>query len=108
MKAPDMYDQIVNKDIFPNGGKVNGYKPTPEVVALMKQILVIDQDYRMSWEELIDHKIFKVNKEKLPEEFRVTVNLEDLKKINMETTDQKTEEQRIAELPSTKLNWLGL
>lgn len=50
MKAPDMYDQIVNKDIFPNGGRVNGCKPSQEVIALMKQILVIDQDYRMSWE----------------------------------------------------------
>lgn len=50
MKAPDMYEQILNKDIFPNGGRINGVKPSPEIIALMKQILVIDQDYRMSWE----------------------------------------------------------
>ena len=49
MKAPEMYEQIVTKDIFPNGGKVNGYKPSLDVISLMKQILVIDQAHRLSW-----------------------------------------------------------
>ena len=28
MKAPDMYDQIISKNIFPNNGSINGYRPT--------------------------------------------------------------------------------
>jgi len=32
MKSADMYEQIIKKDIFPNGGKVNGLKPSNEAV----------------------------------------------------------------------------
>lgn len=49
MKAPEMYDQIIEKNIFPNDGFVNGYKPTEPVLELMKKILVVDQKKRMDW-----------------------------------------------------------
>jgi serine/threonine protein kinase len=43
LKAPEMYDQIMSTDIFPNGGKISGIKPSEQVLDLMKKILVIDQ-----------------------------------------------------------------
>ena len=49
MRAPDMYEQIINKNIFPNGGKIAGMKPSEKMLDFMKRILVIDQEYRMNW-----------------------------------------------------------
>ena len=43
MRAADMYDQIINKNIFPNGGKIAGVKPSDKTLDFMKRILVIDQ-----------------------------------------------------------------
>lgn len=50
MKSADMYEQIIKKDIFPNNGKVFGFRPCDAVLNLMKKILVIDQRKRMDWE----------------------------------------------------------
>lgn len=55
MRAPDMYEQIINKNIFPNGGKIGGVKPSDRVLDFMKKILVIEQKYRMNWKEFLDH-----------------------------------------------------
>lgn len=49
LKAPQMYDQIMQKDIFPNGGKIGGIKPSEPVLDLMKKILVKEQEYRLTW-----------------------------------------------------------
>ena len=53
MKAPEMFEQILQKNIFPNEGFVNGYKPTAPVLKLMKKMLAIDHKSRLDWEELI-------------------------------------------------------
>jgi regulator of sirC expression with transglutaminase-like and TPR domain len=66
-----MYDQIMAKNIFPNGGKIGGIKPSNEALDLMKKILKIDQKERLSWEELLFHPAFEDNNE-LPESYRVT------------------------------------
>lgn len=42
MKSAEMYEQILKKDIFPNGGKVNGTLPSKPVLELMKKLLTID------------------------------------------------------------------
>lgn len=49
MKAPDMYEQIIQKNIFPNNGMFNGYRPSDPVLNLMKKILVVDQKQRLDW-----------------------------------------------------------
>lgn len=57
MRAPDMYEQIISKNIFPNGGKIGGIKPSDKLLDFMKKVLVIDQKYRMNWKEFLDHPI---------------------------------------------------
>ena len=59
MKSAEMYDQILKKDIFPNGGKINGILPSKEVLDLLKKLLVIDQRARIGWKDLINQQIFK-------------------------------------------------
>ena len=46
----------------------------------MKKILVIDQDNRMTWDELISQKIFHKDSSRLPEQYRVTVDLKQIEK----------------------------
>lgn len=74
-----MYEQIVTKDIFPNGGKINGIKPSDEVLNVLKKMLIVDHNKRLGWEELISSDIFKT-KGVLPDEYRVTVNLANINK----------------------------
>ena len=45
-----MYEQIIKKEIFPNGGKINGVMPSKEALTLLKRLLVVDQTKRMGWE----------------------------------------------------------
>lgn len=59
MKSAEMYEQIIKKEIFPNGGKINGVLPSKEALTLLKNLLVVDQHKRMGWEELINQDIFK-------------------------------------------------
>ena len=49
-----MYEQILSKDIFPNEGKIKGIKPSKGMIDLMKRLLVVDQDERMNWKQLLD------------------------------------------------------
>lgn len=49
MKSAEMYDQIVSKDIFPNGGKINGIKPSNEVLDVLKKMLIVDHNKRLGW-----------------------------------------------------------
>lgn len=77
MKGAEMYEQILKKDIFPNGGKVNGTLPSKPVLELMKKLLTIDHHQRLDWKELVSHECFKSN-DKLPETYRVTVNINNL------------------------------
>ena len=72
-----MYDQIINTNIFPNGGKIEGIKPSDEVLDFMKGTLEVNQKKRMGWKELIRHPLFEVEKNsKLPDRFRVTRNVQ--------------------------------
>lgn len=73
-----MYNQIMKKNIFPNNGKINGVTPSPEMLNLLKKLLVVDQKYRINWMELINQDIFK-SKPNLPERFRFSVNMNKLK-----------------------------
>lgn len=43
MRANDMYEQIMSKNIFPQGGKIAGVKPSDEMLDFMKKILVVNQ-----------------------------------------------------------------
>lgn len=57
----------------------------------MKRILVIDQDNRMTWDELISQKIFhKDDQTKLPEQYRVTVDLKQIEKKKNNKPKSKT------------------
>ena len=49
MKSAEMYEQIIKKEIFPNGGKINGVLPSKEALTLLKRLLVVDQTKRMGW-----------------------------------------------------------
>lgn len=80
MKAPEMYDQIIEKNIFPNNGNINGVKPSDQVLNLMKKILVVDQRHRMDWEELVSQEVFNPPKN-LPDQFRMTTNINHLKNV---------------------------
>ncbi len=50
MKSIEMYEQIVTKDIFPNGGKINGVKPSDDVLNVLKKMLIVDHHKRLGWE----------------------------------------------------------
>lgn len=78
LKTAEMYDQIIKKEIFPNGGKINGVLPSKEALTLLKSLLVIDQHKRLGWEELINQELFR-SKNELPDAYRVTVNIDHLK-----------------------------
>ena len=78
MKSVEMYEQIIKKDIFPNGGKIKGILPSKPVLDLLKKLLVIDHRNRIGWKNLIDEEIFKP-KADLPTSYRVTVNIDKLK-----------------------------
>lgn len=49
MKSVDMYEQILKKDIFPNGGKFNNVSPSKPVLQLLRKLLVVDQKARIGW-----------------------------------------------------------
>jgi len=49
MKSVEMYEQIIKKDIFPNGGKIGGFKPSDEVISLLKKMLTVDHFKRLNW-----------------------------------------------------------
>ena len=44
----------MRKNIFPNDGKIDGIRPSQEVLSLMKKMLQIDQKKRIGWRELIE------------------------------------------------------
>lgn len=50
MKSIEMYEQIVTKDIFPDGGKINGVKPSDDVLNVLKKMLIVDHHKRLGWE----------------------------------------------------------
>lgn len=92
-----MYEQIIEKNIFPNNGQIKGYRPSEPVLSLMKKILVIDQRNRMGWEELISQDIFNVSKD-LPQKYRMTTNIGHLKNLNLAAVESRKEEDVINEL----------
>lgn len=94
----DMYRQIISKDIFPNDGKVNGYRASPRMIALIKELLVIDQEKRLSWRQLLDHPIFKTNQSLNPT-IIVRVSLEGL--VYFESKE-RNEITRLGELNQLK------
>ena len=60
------------------------------MIKLIKSILVIDQDLRFSWSELISQKIFYTNQERLPDEFRVVVDIRGTEKKNTQKLPHQT------------------
>ena len=110
MRAPDMYEQIISKNIFPNGGKIGQVKPSDRILDFMKKILVIDQKYRMNWKEFLDHPALNQVEQELPENFRVSRNIAAIKNtVNMEvgerTDDEicvKVEEEKPSEVQEGK------
>jgi serine/threonine protein kinase len=91
MESLKMYNQIINKNIFPSGGNIHGVLPSQPVLDLLKKLLVVDQHKRISWGELIKLPIFQ-SKASLPDQFRVVVNLDDLKKKETKIRDRNEEE----------------
>lgn len=57
---------------------------------LMKQILVVDQNYRLSWDELISQKIFQKDPTKLSPQYRVTVDLNKIHQKKEKKPQSKT------------------
>lgn len=78
MKSVEMYQQIIKKNIFPNDGKINGFRPSPEVLSLLKRLLVVDHRQRIDWKELIKLEIFQ-DQDSICQSYRITVSLSDLK-----------------------------
>lgn len=53
MRHNEMVDQIYKKNIFGNNGKVDGIKPSPAVLNVLKKMLCIDPAQRIGWNELV-------------------------------------------------------
>ena len=66
MRANDMYQQIMSKNIFPHGGKLAGVKPSEELLDFMKRILKVEQKERMNWKEFLEHPILNKQEKQLP------------------------------------------
>lgn len=49
MKSAEMFEQILKKDIFPSGGKIGGFKPSEDVISLLKKMLTVDHVKRLNW-----------------------------------------------------------
>jgi hypothetical protein len=50
MKNEKMYDQIINKNIFPNNGLIDGIKPSKGLLDVLQKMIVVDHHKRLSWE----------------------------------------------------------
>lgn len=105
MKSIQMYEQIMKKDIFPDGGKINGIRPSKEVLDALKKILTVDHHKRLGWEELISQPIFQ-NKKELSDEYRLTFNIASLKNRIGEVTE-RDEEDIMKKVQKVNLNILS-
>jgi hypothetical protein len=54
MITSKMYEQIMKKNLFSNNGFAYGVQPSPQVLNLLKKLLVIDQNQRIGWQQLVN------------------------------------------------------
>lgn len=63
----------------------------------MKRLLVVDQDERMNWKQLLDYPLLNEHPETLPSLFRVSRNLNEIKEKGYEDPKERTDEEYLKE-----------
>jgi serine/threonine-protein kinase ULK/ATG1 len=88
------YHEAIKRNIFPDGGRVNGVRPSQPVLDLLKRMIVVDQQKRIDWGELIQVPILQM-KESLPDQFRIVVSL---KGLNNQKMSERSEDDYLSKL----------
>ena len=82
-KPNEVYQSILSKDIFPNGGKIRGIQPSARAIDFMKQIFVVEQAKRIDWRGLLSHELFEETDE-LNDEYCFSHSISGIKPIDEE------------------------